>query len=595
LLLGLSIILAAALATALVFLWRTEPPAAAPVTRYEVPTPANTLVNLANRPAVALSPDGLTLAFVALENGKNRLYLRKRNENETRAVAGSEGATHPVFSPDSRWLAFFSENENTLKKASLDGSAVSLGKVPLIVNTRGLTWLNDDLLVYAPDTSTGLVQVSANGGEPKPISTLLQSSGERTHRWPHALPGGKAVLFTVGTQASPDDYDNSNVEALVLATGERRVVLKGARMAFYVRTGHLLFARGGSLYAVRFDPNRLATEGPSIPVLLGIAGDQTTGAAHFSVANDGTLAYLAGSSQGGSRRLVWVDRQGNQQPLDLPPGNYLDPRISPDGTRVAVISATSDNADVWIHDFSRKTFTRMTFGGRNATPIWSADGKNIYYVAIAASSDKTNVFRRPADGSRNTEALASLDGEGYLTHLLPDGSAILSTRFFNRPGPLFEIVHLALNASAKPAPLVATPFSELGGVVSPDNRFLAYSTSESGRPEVYVRDFMGSGGRWQISTDGGEEPHWSPDGRELYYRNNDLFKATAVDPRTAFQFSAPKTLFTGAYNFRSSTLLTFDVDPKGGRFLMIRPAGEEKPTQVRVILNWFEELKATFQ
>jgi serine/threonine-protein kinase len=591
-LVGLTAVLAVALAATVGLSWRDRTVVSPPViTRYDVNAPAKTSLNLADRPAVALSPDGSALAFVVLDGGANRLFLRRRNEGEARAVPGSAGATAPVFSPDGRALAFFAE---TALKRYADDSITSIAKIDVTSTVRGLTWLDDGSLVYPPANATGLVQVSSNGGDPKVVSTLDRSKGERTHRWPHALPGSKVVLFTVGTQANPDDYDGANIDALVLATGERRLVLKGASMASYVPTGHLIFARGGSLYAVRFDTATLTVREPAHLVVQGVAGDRTTGASHFSVAGDGTLAYVSGAATTGDRRLVWADRQGQLQPLDLPAGYYADPQISPDGTRLALTVGTGDTRDVWIHNFSTKTLTRLTFGGQNWTPVWSVDGRDVFYVAIEGGI-KTSLLRKPADGSADAQRLAQIEGEAYLTHV-QGTTTIFDFRDPNSQQPQmaqkFHLVTLDLKAPGKVVPLVATTGDDLAGVVSPNGRFLAYGTDESGRAEVYVRDFPGPGGRWQVSTAGGEEPHWSANGRELFYRNNDLFMVAGVDTRAAFQASTPALLFKGVYNIRTTTLLSFAVDPKGDRFLMIRPVNEEgEASRVHVVLNWFEELK----
>lgn len=588
-LIGATAALVVALAAALFFLWRAQTPGALPVVRYDVAVPEKASLDLNELPAVAISPDGSTLVFTASTDGTDRLYVRKRNDTEIRPIAGTEGGREPVFSPDGKWLAFF--GGGALKKLSLDGAIVPLTKAS--GGARGIAWLDASTIIYSPEPASGLVQVSANGGEPKPVSTVDQSKGERTHRWAAALPGGKAVLFTLGILASPDDYDSSNIEALILATGERRVVFRGASMARYAPTGHLIFARGGTLHAIAFDPGSLTASGSPLPVVQGVAGDRTTGAAHFSAAADGTLAYVPGSPQGGLRRLVWTDRSGNLQPIDdIPVGLYFDPQVSPDGTKAAVLLVAGDSSDVWIYDFLRKTSTRLTFTGRNATPVWSADSKNIFYVAISDSSNRSTVFRKPADGAREAEEMVSIDARAYLKSVGPDGTAVFDMAGQSSSGS--DVVKLKLERSAKPAPLIATPFGELGEV-SPNNRFLAYQSNENGRAEIYVRDLSGGGGRWQISTAGGEEPHWSPNGRELFYRNNDLFMSVAVDTGAVFQASMPKVLFKGVYNLRSDTGLSYSVDPKSGRFLMIRLAGEETSPPVRVVLNWFQELKAAFQ
>jgi serine/threonine-protein kinase len=581
-----SVGLTIALVASLVLLWRATRPESRSVVRYNVQAPDKTTLGLSRWPVVALSPDGSSLAFIAVSaDGIERLYVKKRDDPEVKLLAGTEGAADPAFSPDGKSLAFVADF--TLKKLSFDGSVLSLTKV---ADTRGVTWAGDDTLVYSPEVTGGLFQISANGGAPRAITTVDFKKNERTHRWPQVLPGGKAVLFTVGTINSPDNYDGSNIEAVNLTTGERRVVLQSASMARYVPTRHLIFARGGLLYAIAFDAGSLATHGKPVPVVQGVAGDKTTGAVHFVIANDGTLAYVPGSNTSSLRRPVLVDRSGNVQAVNLPGGQYNDPRFSPDGSRVALLQGSSGGGDVWVYDFGRGTFTRLTFTATNATPIWSPDGKSIYYVSIDQAGNKSTIFRKPADGSREAEAVTTINSDAYLKAIERDGEAALcdAGTFMNRG----DIIRVPLKQDAQSTPIINTQFNEFAAALSADGRWLAYQSNESGGPEVYVHDMAGSGGRWQISTAGGEEPRWSPDTRELYYRNNNLFMSVAVDARSAFQNGTPKTLFNGVYDLRSNSGVSYDVDPKGNRFFMIRLAENANSTaQVRIVLNWFDELR----
>jgi eukaryotic-like serine/threonine-protein kinase len=577
-----------ALVIALAFAIRrpgTKEPSAPQLVRYEIQPPGKTSLSLTRWPAITLSPDGSTLAFVASAEGINRLYLRKRDDTEVRSLPGTEGAYDPVFSPDGKWVAFIADF--TIKKVSVDGPVTTVLKIS---DGRGLTWLNEDTLIFSQGPATGLFQVSADGGEPKRISNLDESKNERTHRWPQVLPGAKAVLFTVGTLDSPDDYDRANIEAVIIATGERRVILQGASMARYVPSGHLLFARGGALFAMSFDAVSMVTRGAPAPILQGVGGDQTTGAVHFSAAADGTLAYIPGGPGAFQRRLVWTDRDGNVQPLSLPAGQYNDIRISPDGSQLAMLIGSSGSGDVWVYDFARATPTRLTFNTVNASPIWSADGKSVLYTEIQGSGNRTTVLRKPADGSHDAEALASLPDTAYVKAIERDGtSAILDAQINTYRA---DIIRLTLGQGTQISGVVNSQFNDYAAVLSVDGRWLAYQSNEGVRPEIYVRDLSGSGGRWQISTEGGEEPHWSADGRELYYRNNDLFMSVAVETSTGFKAGPPKRLFSGIYNLRSNSGVSYDVDPKGSRFLMIRPAEESTaPSQLRVVLNWAEELR----
>ena len=560
----------------------TEP---AEVVRYEIPLPANTTLDLIRWPAIAISPDGSNVAFVGSSDGVNRLYIRRRDDTAVKALTGTEGASDPVFSPDGKWIAFIADY--TLKKVPLDGPVISLVKVS---DSRGTSWLSDDTLIYAPDPAGPLYKLSADGGQSRQISNLEASKNERTHRWPQVLPGGKVAIFTVGTLDQPDSYETANIEAVILATGERRVILQGASMARYVATGHLVFARGGSLFAVPFDPDKLATRGMPQSILQGVAGDETTGAVHFAIAQDGTLSYVRGGVTANLRRIVWTDRSGNVQPINVPIGQYNDLSIAPDGSGFAVIVGSSGSGEVWVYNFPRTTFTRFTFTTRNASPIWSADSKTIFYSQIDATGNFTTILRKPADGSREAEAVTSIEKNAYIKAIMPNGASAIFDYQLN--ANTADILQCTLTQGAKPTPMVVTQFNEYAAELSPDGRWLAYQSNESGRPEIYVRDLSGSGGRWQVSSDGGEEPHWSRDERELFFRNNDLFMSAQVETQPSFKSATPRTIFNGIYNLRSATGMSYAVDPKAGRFLMIR-TGENttNPAQVHVVVNWFDELR----
>jgi Tol biopolymer transport system component len=588
--------LAAALAVALTItgfvLWRvaTSTPAQ-PVMRFDILPPDQSSIALVARPSVALSPDGSTLAFVAVAKGESRLYLRSFAELTPRMLPGTEGASNPVFSPHGNEIAFFVSGR--LKKTTLDGVVSTVIETGSDIDTRGIAWMADDTLVYSPVAAGPLLHVRSTGGPAREATTLDGEKGERTHRWPAALPGNK-VLFTVGTLASPDNYDRARIDAVDLTTGERHVVLDGASSARYVATGHLLFTRESTLYAVPFDVDSLTTRGTPVQVLRGVNGDTTTGASHVAVADNGTMVYVPGSALAAANQLTWVDRQGKVMPIGLPQGLYFDPRISPDGTRVAVAwqSLSAGNGDIWVSDLTRHTFTRLSFGGDALTPVWSADGRTIYYVVLDPSGRKTTIMRKPADGSREAEPVVALEVRTYLKDVTPDEkTALIDYSAPTAGGGMGELMTLALTENAKPEPLVMSAFSKYGSTWSPDRRWLAYVSDESGRDEVYVREMSRGGGRWQVSTQGGEEPHWAPDGRALYYRNESHLMAVAVDTRTAFEAKPPVMLFDGVYNLRSDTGISYAVAPKGDRFLMVRLTQENAASSVTVVTNWFAELQ----
>jgi serine/threonine-protein kinase len=581
--------LALALVVALVLLGRAMRPEDRPVARLDVQMPARSFLNLGSRPALALSRDGESLVFTATSAGVSRLYVRRRAEEEARPLIGTEGASNPTLSPDGKWIAFFAGGK--LKKVTPEGSVVTLAAAS---EARGLTWTDDGNLVYTPQAIGPLYLLPANGGEPRPVTTVDTTKEERSHRWPEALPGGKTVLFTVGTLSSPDNYDGSTIAAANLATGERRVVLEGAGMVRYVSPGYLVFARAGSLYAVGFDPERLAVRGSQALVVRGVAGDTPTGAAHYSCSDEGTLAYAPGSKLGDLRRIGWVDREGAWQPIDLPPALYNDLRISPDGTRAAIAVGASGSADVWVYDFGRKTFTRLTFNGTNATPVWSSDGTSILYASIDSTGRRTALRRVPADGSREPVEVGSAPTRAYVADASRDGGSVVLVYINVGAAGKADVVRLSLGKDAVVSPIAASPFDEYTASSSPDGRWVAYQSDESSRNEIYVRDSAGAGGRWQISTDGGEEPMWSSDGRELYYRSETRFMAVSVETRARFEAGTPRVLFDGAYQMRSDSGISYDVDPKGGRFLMIRPAEESDEARgIRIVLNWSREVRRT--
>ncbi len=586
-------VLAVALALALAGWWRDERRDPPPIVRYDVPPPVGTAFSLTLRPAVSISRDGTTLVFAASgADGTSRLYLRKRDEVDSRPLAGTEGATGPEFSPDGKWVAFAAAGE--VKKVSLDGTTTKVAGATDRTDERGFSWLDNDTLVASLEPASGLVRISTSETPPTPITTVDATKSERSHRWPMALPGGRAVLFTVGTLASPDNYDDCAIDAVIVATGERRRVLAGASFVRYIPTGHLLFARGGTVFAVPFDADHLAVTGRSVPVLRGVAGDVTTGAVHLSVADDGTLAYIPGSASGATSRLAWVAPDGKTvTPAGLPQGVYFDPELSPDGTRVALVKADGGVRDIWVYDFNRTTFTRLSFGdGANMTPSWSADGRFVYYASVTASGNQTRIMRCPADRSRDAEPVLTVLGLLHVEQVSRDGKWAVVTAMSGPPASSGDVERLELKEGAKPVPLVATPHDEYAASLSPDERWFAYQSNENGRYEVYVRDLSENGGRWQVSTSGGEEPRWAASGKELFFRRGTTLFAVPVTTAGRFSPGTPRPLIEGIYDLRSDTGISYDIDARTGRFLMLRTDSDERPVPgVRVILNWFQELR----
>jgi serine/threonine-protein kinase len=553
--------------------------------RYVVAPPAGASAHIVGRPSVALSPDGSTLAFVALENGVPFLYLRGPEDFEPLKLAGTEGASNPVFSPEGRAIAFLTTSQ--LKTMTVGGAVAVHGPAN---DPRGLSWVDETTLVYTPESIGGIHEVSLKGGAPRTLTTIDEKAGERTHRWPHVLPDNRWVLFTVGTIASPDSYEEARIDVVNRETGERRTVFQGASMARYAPTGHLVFARGGSLFAVKFDLGSRQVSGVPTSVLQGIGGDRTTGAAHVTWSPDGTFAYVPGDLRGGMRQLEWSDLTGARQSINLPPALYNDIRIAPDGLKVALADGSSGLADIYTYAFDRGTYNRLTFTGVNATPAWSADGREIYFSAIDATGRGTTIFKTSADGGRDPIALAAVDVRVFLKHVSDDESwALVDYVAFG--GARANIGRLALKEGAKVEPLVDTRVDEYGAALSPDGRFVAYQADEGVRPEIFVRELSQSSGRWQISNGGGEEPMWAPDGESLYYRIEDRLMRVPIETAGSFKPGLPVLMFDGIFNLRSDTGVSYQPHPDRKRLLLTRPADVMSSGTVRVITRWFDELK----
>ncbi len=561
-------------------IWNLKPSPPRPVSRTVITLPPGQRLAGLDQPAVALSPDGTHLAYVAVQGGTQQLYLRAMDSLEARPILGTEGAVGPFFSPDGQWLGFFASTK--LKKISLSGGAAqTLGDATL---AHGESWSNQGTIAFSPATASFLQQVSEVGGPLQPLTRL--AAGEVSHRWPEFLPDGKAFLFVAST--SSFNWTNSQVAVQAFGTGERRNLIQGATRPRYASSGHLVYAQGGSLMAVPFDAQRLAVTGAAVPVVENVSHAPTAGAAQYSISTIGSLVYVPGGVQANQRKLVWVSRNGAEQHAAAPERAYMFPRISPDGRRVAAGIAEQET-QLWLYDPSREALTRFTFDGNvNLNASWTPDGKRIAFQS--SKEGPPNIYWQQADGSGGLERLTTSEYAHVPMSWSPDGQLLAFIEV--NPSTQRDIWILRMS-DRKAQPFLKTRFDESVPRFSPDGRWLAYVSNESGRYEIYVQPYPGPGGKWQISTEGGAEPAWNANGRELFYRSGGKMMAVDIATQPAFAAGKPRVLFEGRYELSPATSPNYDVSPDGQRFLMLRPSEQEAsaPTQINVVLNWFEELK----
>jgi len=572
------------LATALVM--RSGAPITAPqqVRRFVHTLPATVSLPEAAGTLIGLSPDGQTLVYRASEKGVFSLFRRGLGELDARAIPGTEnaGQSSPFFSADGLWVGFTLDNSVLMKVSLAGGRPVKIGGMTSEV--RGASWGRDDSIILGLSAG-GLARVSAGGGA---VASLTKREDSRLHWYPQMLPGGRAVLFT----ASDPAPDAADLLVLDLSTNVLTTVVRGAAAGRYVPTGHLVFVRGGDLWAVRFDPVRVQVSGEPVVVEQGIRVE-AGGAVQMAVADDGTLAYIPGAVGGGSRSLVWVNRDGREQRLNLEAGLYSAPRISPDGTR-AVLAQVSD---LWIWDFTRETKTKLTsVETANWYTAWTADSSRIAY------SDKAtgNVYWKAANNTGSPERLGgnvrqaeSAGAEPYF--FSPSGKELVFRDRSNaQTGDNIGIV--ALTDGAAPTWLLNQPFIERNAELSPNGRWMAYQSNESGRHEIYVRPFPKvDADRVSVSNAGGAYPLWSRDGRELFYVEPGspvprLMSVAVRADEPAFSIGARTPLL--AWPYFSGLGRNYDVS-KDGRFLALKAAEADTAAPARIVIveHWFEELK----
>ncbi|MFQ5743358.1 MAG: protein kinase [Acidobacteriota bacterium] len=565
---------------------RPTPPAPQPPVRLDLIVEDDIADTLGS--SVVLSPDGERIAYVVGAFGgtlERELMIRSLDQQDSTGLVARAtndfAPYHPFFSTDGQWVGFVTPTE--LRKVPVTGGT----PLPIaeVDRSRGADWGPDETIVFTPNRTSGLFLVSANGGEPEPLTELAE--GERTHRWPQFLPGGKAVLFT--SHVAGRNFDAATIEVVDLGTRERKVVYRGGNYGRYVPTGHLVYANAGTLFAIPFDLDALEATGSATPVVEDVVTN-AEGGAQFSFSEAGMLAYVRGTGADGDPEftLSWVDREGNTEPLPFESRGYAGPRLSPEENRIAVEIRERGERHIWILDIATGTSQRLTFEGNNSSPVWSPDGEWVYFRSDRGGD--FDIFRKPVDLSAEAERLYEAESAQYPASISADGTVLM---FFEVAGAP-DIGMISLDGDSEPRMLVATAAATAQPSISPDGRWFAFQSDETGSGQIHVQDIE-TQSRRIISTGGGDNTNavWSRDGTEIFYRSGPgQLSVVEVTREPELSFSAPRLLFEVAGLQRA-----FDVTADRQRFLGTTRAasaettGEPTTPRISVVLNWFEELK----
>src|SRR5688572_8819086 len=534
---------------------RTPPPLA----RLELTLPPNLELYTSAR-TIALSPDGSRLAFIGVMSGARQIYLRRLDQFEASPLRGTDGVSTLFFSPRGDSIAFVTSS-GVLKTISLAD-----GLITMLVDEAGFlgggAWTEDDTIIF-PRGST-LWRVPRSGGEPRQLTTLDARRGETSHAWPAVFPGGRTILFAAGSN------DRRGIDALDLSTGKRTTVVENGTLPLHVAAGHLAYFREGKMFAAPFDAAALMVTGPDV-LLIDNIPELASGVPLIDVSSSGAVMYSASTA---FSSLVWVSRTGEEQVLNGDRRSYANPRTSPDGQRIIVQAG-----DLWVQDLARSTFSRLTTGTilTNGFPIWLPDGRVMY---------RTQTGLRIQSGSAGaTQLLPETTDLDYPAVVGPDGDTVIIHR--STEDTSFNILSMSLRDPSKTKSLLQTRAYESGARLSPDGRWMTYVSNETGRNEVYMVPFPPSGERELVSTGGGTQAVWNPNGREIFYRIDDKMMSVDVITSPTLQLSSPRLLFEARYAYGAGiTISNYDISRDGQRFIMVKP--ESGAGRLNVMLNWFE-------
>ena len=606
---GAGVVLATVAVAGTAWVVGRPPSTSPPVARFGLSLPAAQPIAISfNDRDLALSPDGTHLVYTA--GAESQLMVRAFDRLDALPLPGITNARAPFVSPDGQWVGFFDRLDEGLQtgpvlRGALKRAPIGGGPPSVIAQvsggSRGASWGPDDSIIFATsDTTTGLLRVAARGGEPEVLTRPDTNDGEQDHLFPSLLPGGRGVLFTIVEGGS-----QRGVAVLDLNTGKWKTVIRSGSQAVYAETGHLVYEDGEALWAVRFDAATQDIVGDPVPVLERVTWRSAS--ANFAFSRHGMLAYAPSAGAGEARSLVWVDRRGNEVPIAAPARTYFLPRLSPDGTRVAVSMSNAQPLGAWIWDFSLQKLSPLQTGPDSigAFLVWSRDSRYLIFGA-------RHLFRRAADGTGAVEQLTASEVDPEATQrravaISPDGRRLIFERLM--PGTSYDLMVRPLDGpplsnddANRALPLLDTPSDERNAAISPDGRWMAYESNKTGQFQVYVRPFPNvNDAEYRISTAGGRTPLFAPNGRELFFVSGPALMAAAVELAPAFRagnatvvFNAPSLILDA--RLIGNTGRAYEVSSDGQRFLMLKDDAAAAAQGVRpgiiVVQNWFEELKA---